>query len=410
MKKFFVLFAVFFLTNLLLAQNVSTGGKESLQIKGFLSTTFFAQDQSFAFGNGQSAEFATTDNTQNQWFYGGDIRNTRLTMVFSGPEVTNGWKLGGVLELDAFNDNTNQGPFGAQIWTPRVRLAYADLVHENLTIRFGQAWDPFFGNVPVSLSHIAFPLGYGSAGDVGWRFPGIFFYYKFDSNSSTHVSLDGAVMAGSWNNGPGTTTSFTTAGNVGTPQFELRLNVENKFSDGGVFKAYVVGHYDQVNLAGIGADSTSNLTGIGGEFGASFSSNGFMVQGNVYTGKNIGQQFGQITQFQTVNMDLSSTGGWAQLGYAFESGWGIYGYYGTESTNKDDLVALLTTGPGAVSGNRYKNYLYDIMVKYETGPFEIGVEYLHNKLTYLTFPAPNFETTENTRTGTQIALSTLYKF
>jgi hypothetical protein len=395
----FLLFSVF-LSTALFAQNVTTGGKESLKFQGFLSTTFFAQNQTFAFGNGQSAEFVSSNNTQNQWFYGGDVRNTRLTMVFNGPDLTNDWKLGGVLEFDAFNDPSNTGAFGGQIWTPRVRLAYADLVHENITIRFGQAWDPLFGNVPVSLSHIAFPLGYGAAGDVGWRFPGIFFYYKFDSNSSTHVSLDAAVMAGSWTNGPGSTTSFTTAGNAGTPQFELRLNVENKFSDGGVLKAYVVGHYDQVNLNGIGADSTNNLTGTAGELGASFSSNGFLVQGNVYTGKNVAQQFGNLTQFPSVNMDLSSTGGWAQVGYAFESGWGVYGYFGTESVNKDDAIALRMP--------REKNNLYDIMVRYATGPFTIGVEYLGNHLTYLTYPLAG--PTENTQNGTQIALSTLYKF
>jgi hypothetical protein len=400
MKRAALLLFSVFLSTALFAQNVTTGGKESLKFQGFLSTTFFAQNQTFAFGNGQSAEFATSNNTQNQWFYGGDVRNTRLTMVFNGPDLTNDWKLGGVLEFDAFNDPSNTGAFGGQIWTPRVRLAYADLVHENITIRFGQAWDPLFGNVPVSLSHIAFPLGYGSAGDVGWRFPGIFFYYKFDSNSSTHVSLDAAVMAGSWTNGPGSTTSFTTAGNAGTPQFELRLNVENKFSDGGVLKAYVVGHYDQVNLNGIGADSTNNLTGTAGELGASFSSNGFLVQGNVYTGKNVAQQFGNLTQFPSVNMDLSSTGGWAQVGYAFESGWGVYGYFGTESVNKDDAIALRMP--------REKNNLYDIMVRYATGPFTIGVEYLGNHLTYLTYPLAG--PTENTQNGTQIALSTLYKF
>ena len=403
MKKFFVLFAMFFLSSLLLAQNVETGGKETLKIKGFLSATFFAQDQAFKFGNGQSAEWAITNNTQNQWFYGGDIRNTRLTMVFNGPELTNDWKLAGVLELDAFNDPVNTGAFGGQVWTPRVRLAYADLVHENMTIRFGQAWDPLFGNVPVSLSHIAFPLGYGTTGDVGWRFPGIFFYYKFDSNSSTHVSLDAAVMAGSWA-GPGSTTNFETAGNAGTPQFELRLNVENKFSDGAVFKLYVAGHYDQVNLNGIGDSLTNNLTGTAGELGASFSSNGFMVQGNVYTGKNVGQQFGNLTQFPNTNLDLSSTGGWAQVGYAFESGWGIYGYYGTESANKDDLHALFY--------HVQKNELYNFMVKYETGPFEIGAEYLHSKQTYVTYQLVNNVITpkESDFPGTQISLSTLYKF
>ena len=34
-----------------------------------------------------------------------------------------------------------------------------------------------FGETPVSLTHIAFPLGYGASGKIGWRFPGIFLYH-----------------------------------------------------------------------------------------------------------------------------------------------------------------------------------------------------------------------------------------
>jgi hypothetical protein len=402
MKRAILFLFVIFLSTALFAQNVETGGKESLKITGFLSSTFFAQNQQFAFSNGQSAEFPTTNYTQHQWFYGGDIRNTRLTMVFGGPELTNDWKLGGVLEFDAFNDPSNTGAFGGQIWTPRVRLAYVDVSNSNLTVRIGQAWDPLFGNVAVSLSHIAFPLGYGTAGDVGWRFPGIFLYYKFDSNSATHVSLDLAVMANSWNAflAGQATTSFNTAGNSGTPQFEAKLNLENKFESGGVLKVYVAGHFDQKNLAGAGADSTNNLTGTAGELGASFSSHGLLLQGNVYTGKNVGQQFGNLTQFPDVNLDLASTGGWAQIGYAFESGWGIYGFYGLESVNQDDAVAL--------RASREKNSMYDIMLRYETGPYALGLEFLQDKLTSLAYSGNTF--TEPTQTGTQIALSAMYHF
>ncbi len=402
MRKILVLSSILlFSTSFLLAQNVQTGGKENLIFKGFISTTLFGQNQSFGFGNGQNAEWAATNNTKNQWFYGGDIRNTRLTMVFNGPDLSNDWSLGGVLEFDAFNDPANTGAFGQQIPTPRVRLGYVDIKNKNLTFRIGQAWDPLFGNVPVSLSHIAFPLGYGSAGDVGWRFPGIFFYYNFESDSPTHLGLEAAIMENSWA-GPGSTTNFGTAGNAGSPQFELRLNLESKISSGGVFKAYVVGHYDQVNLAGVGAATAVNLTGTAEELGASFSSNGFLVQGNVYTGKNVGQQFGNLTQFPMINHDLASTGGWVQLGYAFESGWGFYGYYGAESVNKDDAIAL--------NMSREKNNLFDLMVKYATGPLELGVEYLGNKLTYLTYPGEIPTATENSQNGTQIALSMLYKF
>ena len=388
-----------FSASLLLAQNVNTGGKENLIFKGFISTTLFGQDQSFGFGNGQDAEWAATNNTQNKWFMGGDIRNSRITMIFNGPKLENDWVLGGVLEFDAFNDYANEGAFGQQVPTPRVRLGYVDIKHDNLLLRIGQAWDPLFGNVPVSLSHIAFPLGYGSAGDVGWRFPGIFFYYKFESNSPTHFGLDAAVMENSWANG-NDNTNFTTPGNAGTPQFELRLNLESKFSDGGIFKAYVAGHYDQVKLGGIGNATTINLTGTAGELGLSFSSHGFLIHGNLYSGKNVGQQFGQLTQFSEANHDLASTGGWAQIGYAFESGWGIYGFYGTESVNKDDAIVLQMP--------REKNNLFDLMVRYETGPFAFGLEYLHSNLTYLTYEGT--ADAEGTQNGSQIALSTLYHF
>ena len=325
MRKILVLSSILlFSTSFLLAQNVKTGGKENLIIKGFLSTTLFGQDQSFGFGNGQNAEWTTTNNTQNKWFYGGDIRNTRVTMVFNGPDVSDEWKVGGVLELDAFGGFMEAGAFNQEQPIPRIRLAYADIVHDNFTIRIGQAWTPLFGNVPVSMSHIAFPLGYGNAGDVGWRFPGLYFYYKFNSNgSSTNFGLDAAIFEGSWS-GPGSNVNFQNAGNAGSPQFELRLNMDSKISKTSNFKAYVVGHYDKKDLSGVGSQNNINLTGTAFEVGASYNVDGFLIHGNLYSGKNIGQQFGEMTQIQTVNKDLSSVGFWLQAGYNFTKGWGAF--------------------------------------------------------------------------------------
>ena len=31
--------------------------------------------------------------------------------------------------------------------------------------------------MPVSVTHLAFPLGYGATGMIGWRFPGVFLYH-----------------------------------------------------------------------------------------------------------------------------------------------------------------------------------------------------------------------------------------
>ena len=299
------------------------------------------------------------------------------------------------MEFDAFGGFNGTGAFSAEQPTPRLRLAYADIMHKNLTIRIGQAWTPLFGNVPVSLSHIAFPLGYGGAGDIGWRFPGIYFYYKFSSEGSTHIGLDAAIFEGSWS-GPGDNVNFLNAGNAGTPQFEVRLNLDSKLSEKADFKAYLVGHFDKKNLAGVNVDKSIDLTGTAVEIGASLNASGFLLHGNFFTGKNIGQQFGDLTQIQTVNHDLSSTGVWVQAGYNFTKEWGVFGFFGTESVDKDSAKAIF--GDAA----RLSNNLLDFMVKYETGPYSIGIEVLSSKLTY--------GTTEKTVSGTQIALSTLYKF
>ncbi len=83
MKKL-VLFSIFILAaSTLFAQNVKTGGDETLTIKGFISATLFGQNQTFGFSNGQNVEWPEPPEfTKNRWFYGGDVRNSRITMVF----------------------------------------------------------------------------------------------------------------------------------------------------------------------------------------------------------------------------------------------------------------------------------------------------------------------------------------
>src|SRR5207248_9042333 len=59
----------------------------------------------------------------------------------------------------------------------RVVRPFVDLSNGRTTLRIGQYWAPLFGEtgsfIPVSLAHIAFPLGLG-ASMIGWRFPVVF--------------------------------------------------------------------------------------------------------------------------------------------------------------------------------------------------------------------------------------------
>ncbi len=375
------------------AQVVQVGKDMSLTFKGFISATVFAQDQNFAFGNGQNAAWPIPpESTVDRWFGGGDVRNTRLTMAFDGPKVTGDWKLGATLEMDFFGGFNGTGAFSGQQPTPRLRLAFADFGNGRTTIRVGQQWSPLFGNVPVSLSHIAFPLGYGSAGDIGWRFPGIFLYQKLTPKDSP-VAIDtvAAIMSGSWS-GPNSNVDFGTAGNASWPQFELRFNFGGKAGPG-TWNAYVVGHIDEKDLSGAGA-STSNdkLTGSAVEIGAKFQFGPVLIQGNGYSGHSIGQQFAAITQFGKIQ----SEGGWAQLGFDFTKNWSLFAFWGIDNPKDSDALAALANAA------RLRNIMYAGMLRWKTGPFAIGFEYMHSTLT---------AGTEKVETeGRQLALSALYSF
>src|SRR2546428_6310726 len=151
----------------------------TLTISGFISATFFNDRGVFGgFGQGQNAEWAS--NVQpgpNQGFTDGDVRNTRFRLEFAaGAPVMGKWTPKGVIEADFFGAFNGAPPFGDEQPQLRARLLYADLTDGRSTLRIGQYWSPMFAEIPVSLTHIAFPLGLGATGMIGWRFPGIFFY------------------------------------------------------------------------------------------------------------------------------------------------------------------------------------------------------------------------------------------
>jgi hypothetical protein len=410
-----VIFAGAFLATAALSAQatVQLGGAGTLTLKGFISATLFAQDQNFLFGNGQNAEAPTGPQcVVDCWFGGGDIRNTRLTLAFDGPRLFGDWKAGGVVEMDFFGGygSTTNSAFVAEQPDPRLRLGYVQLSNGSTTIQLGQQWSPLFGNTAVSLSHIAFPLGYGSAGDIGWRFVGLFVFQKLTPKDSVvNAEIEAAVMSGSWN-GPNCDTTnncvnWQTAGNATWPQFELRFNLGGKLGDMGTWSSYLVGHVDEKDLSGSGASgcagtpnpcgpgvTNDKLTGSAVEIGAKFQLGPVLIQGNGYTGQAIGQQFGNLTQFGKIQ----GHGGWAQVGFDITSNWGIFGFWGIDDPKNSDVLAAV----GAAG--RMKNTMYSGMLRWKCGQLAFGFEYLHDDL--------KVGAVEAKRTGQQLALSGLYNF
>ena len=375
-------------------RDVRVGNDATLTIGGFVSATLFAQDARFGLGNGQQAEFVQEELVG--WWHGGDVRNTRLTLGFRGPSIGNGWRANATLEADFFGGFNGAGNFSDEQATPRIRVAYADLTNGRTTLRIGQAWSLTTGIMPTSTSHIAFPLGWGSGGFIGWRFPGIFLIQSLtDASSPVDARISFAAMRGSWSDEP--TPDQPSAGEAGSPQLEASLNLDGKFR-GGSWSTYIVGHWDRKDLNGVRAEGSpepaeNNLDGHVVEGGLRIQSGVITLQGNAYTGKAMGHQFANLIQFG----DIGGWGAWGQAGIDFTRRLGVWAFYGIDDPDDEDVRA---------SGNdRLNSWLFSPMLRFKAGPYSLGLEWLHNRTDYSLGAATSQE-----RKGSQFALSTRFDF
>jgi len=368
-------------------QVVKLGEGETLTISGFINASFFNDRGVFGrFGQGQNAEWAAqVQPGVNQGFTDGDVRNTRINFTFNAGPVLGKWAPKGVIEADFFGAFNGAPPFGDEQPQLRGRLLYADLTNGRSTLRIGQYWAPLFAEVPVSLTHIAFPLGLGAAGMIGWRFPGIFWYQDLSAAGKPMTAqLQLAVMKGS---GPATgavdSLSPDPIGNgeaSGLPQLEARLNVGNR-SRNLTWSVYVVGHMDWKDTTGNGVGG-SNITGNGVELGGSVAPGHLTVHGNFYTGKGLGQQFGHITPSvgpappspaipsQAAQARIKGLGAWAQAGYDFTPRWSVWVFYGLDQPDNAQYVADV-----GAQLPRQLNHDGDFLVRYRAGRYAIGLEY-----------------------------------
>lgn len=377
------------------AQQIRLGSSDAtITVSGIVSGTLFTQDARFGLGNGQQAEFVQSELAD--WWHGGDARNSRLGLAFRGPEIGNsGWRPSATLEADFFGPFNGTGNFSDEQPTPRLRLAYADLTNGSTTLRIGQAWSLTTGIIPTSVGHIAFPLGWGSGGFIGWRFPGIFLMQSLTGKSSPVTArLSVAAMRGSWSDEPAP--DQPSAGEAGTPQFEAALNVDGKMASG-TWSTYVVGHWDRKDLNGVRARGTpkppdNNLDSRVIEGGLKVQSGIITVQGNAYGGRAMGHQFANIIQFG----DIGGWGAWGQLGLDFTRHVGVWGYYGVDDPNDADVRAS--------ANDRLRSWLVSPMLRFRAGPYSLGLEWLQNRTTYAV------GSTSVQRKGNQIALSTRFDF
>lgn len=369
----------------------------SVALHGFVSASAFTQNKPFAFGNGQDAEWPEPGSHGRT--SGVDIRNTRFWLDFTGAKLNDDWTGGGRIEMDFFGGFNGSGPYSQQQPLPRLRQAYMTLSNASTgtTVRIGQQWELMFplDAVPASPTHIGFPLGFAT-GMIGWRFPGIVLEQDLNHGSGgAQWRLDLGAFTGSWN-GPGNNLDYLTAGNVDFhPQMQARLHVKT-----GDFAGYLAATYSKEDLKGVGGTAPTpvknSVTSDGVEIGGKWTPGDWLLMGSVYTGKGMGQIFGNLVQFG----DIKDTGGYVQAGYHFTPNWSANAFYGYSKSKRSDVIAWLGNG----ASGRYKNRQSALNLIYSSGAYEFGAEFLHDTL----------DTTDgmtNTATsGNQFSLSALYHF
>ena len=378
-------------------QVVKLGEGETLTISGFINATLFNDRGLFSsFGQGQNAEIAAAPANQpgvNQGIFDGDVRNTRLNFTFNAPPVLGKWAPRATIEADFFGAFNGVPPFGDEQPQFRVRHAYVDLSNGRTTLRIGQYWAPLFGEtapfIPVSLTHIAFPVGLGSD-MIGWRFPGVFVFHDLTATSPLKLQLEIAALKGS-----GVSASARDTANVigsgeasGAPQFETRLNAARRFANGS-WNGFVVYHLDWKDLNGTGVPG-SNMTDWGVETGQYIAVSSFTLHGSFYYGKGLGSQFGMITQFQP---QIRGWGAWAQAGYDFTSHWGVWADYGID---QPDYVRFRNETGGTLL--RQLSHTGSALLRFRAGRYAAGLEYFRSVVRWST----------GITSADQYALSALY--
>ena len=325
------------------------------------------------------------------------MRNTRIRLTLATPDLAPGWSADAVAEVDFFGGFNGTGAFSDAQPQPRLRIAHVDLQHGSTTLRVGQAASLLLGLVPVSVSHLAFPVGLGSAGVIGWREPGIFVMHRLSAApDAPQWQLQLAALRGAWS-GPGNNLEQQNAGEAAMiPQLEARVDVSRR-TERGSWLAYAVAHYDQKDLDGVGQDGDGQLTGTAVQAGGRVVNGPGTLAGNVYRGRAIGQQFAHLVQFG----DIRGWGGWAQAGWQFTpqvSGWALIG---TDDPADDDVRRAVEHDA------RLRNVTSSLALRYSIGCYTIASEWLTSRTTWVTGPTTG---PAATHAGRQLALSVLYQF
>lgn len=351
-----------------------------------------------AFGNSDGTNntddplFATPTNQGNVSM---SVRQTRLGLKLEGPTIWHA-KSRGQLEAD-FSGGFPAVGVGDNFGIVRLRLAFARLDWEELSLEAGQDWIVFAPNNPVSIAAAAIPQ-MAAAGNPWSRLPQIRLERRWASGK---VIWQGAVLAPGTGDSPAATTSPfflqpTSGAASRIPFFQSRI-VFSEANWLGTKKAGSVGlsfQYGRARVANTSGNSQIDSLGVAADWNFPIVTR-LTINGEAFFGRNLaGFQAGA---FQGFNPDfayrrgaaligggpraIGTRGGWTQLAFTpplLSNRLSIYGTFGLDDPRDEDLVSL------SMRDWRLRNQAYAFSFIYKYSPqLSWGIEFRRFDTFYL---------------------------
>jgi hypothetical protein len=365
--------------------------RSAVEVRGFLSTSLFAQDALFAPGSGQNAQHVVRrQDGPAGWWHGADVRNTRLEVHVDAAKQGD-WAIGGLLELDLFGGFPSGESFDREQAYPRLRLAFAEFERVGSRLRVGQEWAPLSHDMPQSVNRLAFPPGWGAAGVIGWRFPGVFVRQRIAAAAPAVVHVHLAAMRGDWI-GDAEDADRPTAGQASlVPQLQAAVEFGAPAAATVGWGLRVGAHADRKRAPRPGVAAPPS--------GWGFAASGHIAPAPVtlrlggYTGHAIGHLAALSSQLD----DLRGSGVWTQIGVELGRAWGARGFVGIDSPLAADVRAL---GSGILENRTATVELY-----HDRGAWAVGMEWQDTRTAWW-----DRVEGEAVRHGNQAALGALVRF
>ena len=305
-----------------------------VKFEGFYDNTQVKQGDWLLFA--YDDDFAQAD----QAVFSMNARHTRIGMKLAGPELANGGKVKGLIEMDFAGGFPNSSTAARQP-QPRLRHAWVELNYPTWAARFGQDWALIAGPFPNTTS---FVVGAGK-GNLWMRYPQMKFTMKADPLKLA-VSLN-RPMAGNIGYNDNTGGDFDMVGDgemSGMPWIMGRV----WYDLDKIATLSLSGHYgmEQINdtvdpLDTLDTAAPHDMTtfSINADAIVKIENIAFTVRG--FMGENLNSFFGGVFQGYvrdyTSVTNIASMGGWAQMVYKFDDQWSATIGGGFDDPDDEDL-------------------------------------------------------------------------